>query len=729
MPTIQKLVESSNICNLLDDEKVREIGLNAQEGYVNDKASRMQWEERMAQANKLALQVASQKTFPWQGASNVKFPLVTVAAMQYAARAYPALVPGDDLVKVKVYPHQNDDWQRENLAARISTHMSWQNLEQMPEWEENHDKLLLVQAISGCPLIKRTFDPVAGRQKDKLVLPDNFVINYYCTDIQGAPRYTETYYLWPNDIYQRELDGRFTKDVPVTPTEPLESSDQLTEAKDERQGIRRGSSSGEDEGTKPFFTGEQSCWLDLDEDGYAEPYLVTFNIDSGRVHRICARYLPSGVKNKRGAVLGSPEWAEEPTVYAIDPVAIYTKYPFIPSPDGGFYDLGFGALLGPINESVNTSLNMMFDAGTMATLGGGFLGRGFKGKGGPFTFQPNEWKPVDAPGDDLRKNIMPLPVRDPPAILFQLLGFLVNYAERIASANDMQVGENIGQNTPAETARTMNENGQRVYSAIYKRTWRSMRNEFRIQADLNALFLDTEADYERTKALATAADYRAMGVFVRPAADPYVVSDSQKIQQAQLVVANSMQMPGHNRYQSLLRLYRVMKVPDIEQIMPAPMQQGPNGQMVPAKDFPPPGPDPKMLEVQIKEKAQQLKELEFQAGQRELQIKLQIDIATAQAKIADLQADAVLKTSQAKSAEADPAIKLIYAEIELQGQHKQHLQSMLDILTKNLGAKKDGESTGNDGNGVARMAAASAYASVPQSVAGLGSGNPTGMVQ
>lgn len=717
-PTIDQLVEAKNICDLLDAEEIQEIGADALAGYTTDKASRQEWEVRMAQANKLALQVMDQKTWPWQGASNVKFPLITVAAMQYAARAYPSLIPGDDLVKTKVYPHLNDDWQRETVAQRISDHMSWQNLEQIPEWEENRDKLLLVQAISGCPLTKRTFDPVAGRQRDKLVLPDNFVINYYCTDLIGAPRYTETFYLWPNDIYQRELDGRFSKDVEVKPSEPLQVTDPLTTAKDTRQGIQRpGDDNTEDQSSKGYFTGEQHCWLDLDEDGYAEPYIVTFNIDSGRVHRIVARYLPSGIKKREGKV------------YAIEPVEIYTKYPFIPAPDGGFYDLGFGALLGPINESVNTSLNQMFDAATMATLGGGFLGRGFKSKGGPFTFSPNEWKPVDAPGDDLRKNIMPLPVRDPPAILFQLLGFLVNYAERIASANDMQVGENIGQNTPAETARTMNENGQRVYSAIYKRTWRSLRNEFRIQFSLNALFLDTEPDYEQVKVMATVQDYRKAGLFVRPAADPYIVSDTQKVQQASAVLQASNTMPGFNRYQVGLRWLKAMRVPDIEQIYPQPMTQGPNGQPMPAKDFPPPGPDAKMLEVQIKQQAQQLKEMEFQAAQRELQIKLQIEIAATQAKNMDLEADARLKMAQAGAAQADPIIKMIYADIERNGQHLNHLQSLLDIITKNLGEKKDGESAGNGGAGVARVATSLANAAIPQSVAGLGSGNPTGMVQ
>ena len=722
---IDQLVAATNIADLLDKEEVIRIGQAALEGYTMDKASRAEWEQRMANANKLALQVREDKNFPWVGASNVKFPLVTVAAMQYAARAYPSLISGNELVKAKVWGDDTDATDR--IASRIEEHMSWQNLEQMPEWEENSDKLLLIQGITGCPHRKRTFDPVSGRQRDKLVLPDNFVINYYCTDLLGAPRYTEWYYLWPNDIYQREMDGRFSKDVEVSPAEPLDGTDELTLAKDERQGIRPPGDSDGDAvaASMPFLTGEQSCWLDLDDDGYAEPYIVTFNIDSGKVHRIVARYLPSGVKDRRGQSLGSEEWKKgDQRVYAIEPVEIYTKFPFIPSPDGGYYDLGLGTLLGPINESVNTAFNQSFDAATMATLGGGFLGRGFKSKGGPFTFQPQEWKPVDAPGDDLRKNVLPLPVRNPPTILFQLIGFLVNYAERIVSANDMQVGENVGQNTPAETARTMNENGQRVYSAIYKRTWRSLRNEFKIQASLNALFLDQEADYPQIRKMATVEDYRAMGVFVKPAADPRVTSDVTRVQQAQLIVQNAMTLPGHNKYQCVLRLYKAMNVPDIAKILPPPTQQGPDGKPQPAPDWPAP-PNPKMLEVQIKQGELQLKTQQFQSDQMEMKIQLQMDIQESLANVEKMKAQAVKLLADAKGAEVEPIIKMIYAQIEAEGKRQDRIMKMIDLAASHM-EKANGA---NDGGRMERVGAAAPNGGVPQAAAPVGPGNPGGMVQ
>jgi len=714
--SLAKLVKATNICTLLDEDTVKKIGMAALDGYTQDLSSRAQWELRNANAMKLALQVTEAKTFPWPGAANVKFPLVTVAAMQYQAKAYPALIDGNDLVKCKVFG-SDPSGEKAALGLRLSTHMTWQNLEQDDAYEEEMDKLLLVQAINGCAFKKRLFDPAKGHQISRLTLPQNFVINYFARDLATAPRYTETYYLSENDLQQRILDGRFADlEANGRETEPdatAQAQSPITVARDERQGLVRPAQ----DSITPYFTGEQYCWLDLDGDDFAEPYIVTFDIASGSIYRIVARYLPSGIKKVKG------------NVYEIEPVKIFTKYGFIPSPDGGFYDLGLGALLGPINESVNTGFNQSFDAATMATLGGGFLGRGFKSKAGAFTFQPNQWFPVDAPGDDLRKSILPLPVRDPPPILFQIIQFLVSYAERIVSSTDLQVGENVGQNTPAETARTMDQNGARVYNSIYKRSWRAMRDEFRIQANLNKLFFAADVDYERlthgTDAMVQPDDYGAYGLSVRPAADPHIVSDTQRIDQADKVASMAMQLPGFNRYQAILRALRARNIPNIEEIFPPPMTQGPDGKPIPSKDFPPPGPDPKMLDVQIKAAAQHLKEVEFQAAQREKQVTLQMELFKTQAQIAQMQADASLKLSQAKGAEVDPQIKLLYAEIESQGNKRQHILDLLDIITRNLGAK-DGESK-RSGNGA--LEAPGTNAAIAGAFAPVGVGNPGGMAQ
>jgi hypothetical protein len=350
----------------------------------------------------------------------------------------------------------------------------------------------------------------------------------------------------------------------------------------------------------------------------------------------------------------------------------------------------------------------MFDAGTMETLGGGFLGRGFKGKGGAITFQPNQWYPVDAPGDDLRKNILPLPVRSPSAVLLQLLGMLIQYGERIVSATDLQVGENVGQNTPAETARTMNENGSRVYSAIHKRNWRAMKEEFNLQFDLNKLYLEVDQDYTELTtgkgAMVLASDYQEPSLTIRPAADPHVVSDTQKIDQAKLVAGNAVQLPGHNKYQALLRLYKAMQIPNIDEIMPPPQQPGPPGPdgkptMQPAADFPP-MPNPKMMDAQLKQKQFELQVAQFKAERQDAQIQLQLEVQSNQAEIMKLYAQAEKALAEAKGVATQDQINIINAQIQAVKLKNEGLLKALSIIQKDMEHQRE---HGNQGSGVAGM--------------------------
>jgi len=706
---LDRLMREPNLVPLLDEKDVQAIGAWAAAGYTQDLNSRVEWSTRQAQANKLALQVFEEKTFPWPGAASVKFPLITVAALQYHAKSYPALVSGTDLVKCRVIG-LDPTGQKTARAARISTHMSWQNLEQDSGWEQDHSKLLLVQAIAGCAFKKRVYEPGHAKQSGRLVLPENMVVNYFATNLEDARRYTHTYYLNHNNIYQRELDGRFS---PVeTQPEARTGTEQEQQARDERQGITQ----PQKDDITPFFTGEQYCWIDLDGDGYEEPYIVTFDIATNAVRRIVARFLPGGVKKR------------EEDVYKITPIKVFVKYGFIPSPDGGFYDLGLGSILGPLNETVNTTINQMLDAGTMATLGGGFLGRGFKGKGGAITFQPNQWYPVDAPGDDIRKNVLPLPVREPSQVLFQLLGLLLQYGERIVSATELQMGENIGQNTPAETARTMNENGARIYNALYKGTWLCMREEFRIQFELNSLYLDVDQDYtELTSgqgAMISAEDYVGPSLDVRPAADPHVVSDEQKIQQARIVFQNSLQVPGHNRYQATKRLYESMKIANIDQILPPPQGPGPDGKPQPLPDFPP-MPNPKMMRAQLDQQEFQLEVARFKAEQQQTKIELQMEVQKNQAEIMKLYAQAEKFMAEAKGVDVGHQIAIVEAQIGALKTRNEGLLKALSIIQK----ETEGDKGGAKRPGMGAMGGTGADEGVPQVPGGNGAAGTAGLAQ
>src|SRR2546427_1197948 len=72
-------------------EDLATLGTWVWEGYEQDLHSCEKWRTRTNAAMDLALQLQKDKTFPWPNCSNVAFPLVTIAAMQFHSRAYPAI--------------------------------------------------------------------------------------------------------------------------------------------------------------------------------------------------------------------------------------------------------------------------------------------------------------------------------------------------------------------------------------------------------------------------------------------------------------------------------------------------------------------------------------------------------------------------------------------------------------------------------------------------------------
>ena len=666
---IEELLRSPNIADMMDDDALSSLGQTLMNDITLDLNSRIEWEERNEKASKLALQVVERKTFPWPGASNVKFPLITIAAMQYHSRAYPALISNNNVVKCKVYG-KDDDGEMHKRAERISRHMTYQVMEEDEGWEENTDRTLLVQAIAGTAIKKSYFDPVKGHNVSELVLPNDFIVNYYTKSIAESPRVSQRILLSSNDLHERQVRGLFCEyDDQPPPSTPNQSM--LTNAREDAQGVRM--PTGDPDAPYEFF--ETHFWHDFDEDGYKEPYIAYIRRDTSKIYRIVARYFEDSIEYHNGEII------------RIKPEQYFTKYGFVPSPDGGFYDLGFGVLLGPTNDSVNTIVNQLIDAGTMSVTGGGFLGRGVKIKGGDYSFKPHEWKRVDSTGDDLRANIFPLPIREPNAVSFQLLNLLINYGERIAGATDMMTGVSPGQNTPAETSRNVVEQGMKVFNGIYKRTWRAMKEEFQKLYRLNQLYLPSEPvefEYNNELQFVLPDDYAMDMKLVKPAADPNVVSDSQRQMQAQAVLQLAQSSGGFNMYEVQKRYLDALKVNGIDQILPDP--KGPNAIK--------PGPSEKMQIEQMKNEERAMNhQLKFKLGIAKLMQEAELQ----QAKITELQAKAVLELEQADGVKSGHAIAMLEAQI---GAKREHVNGILKSIEMMTNLEKEAS---NDGARVSGM--------------------------
>ena len=652
-------IKSLNLCDRFDEADLTTIGGWVINGYTRDEWSRNKWLKRTEAAMDLALQIQKDKTYPWPNCSNVAFPLITIAVMQFHARAYPALISGTDLVKARVVG-DDPEGKLKARANRISTHMSWQGLEQDQPWEEQQDRLLLNVAVVGSAFKKSYYSPKKGHNISELVLARDLVLDYWAKSVEDCPRKTHIIPLYRNDIYERVKRETF-RDILSEGWYGQPPKTDTTQAKINADN-RQGKTLPQPDDTTPFTFLEQHCSLDLDGDGYAEPYIITVEKSTGCVVRIVTRFDREEdiERNQAGEII---------SILAME---YFTKYPFIPSPDGGIYDIGFGVLLGPLNESVNTITNQMIDAGTMQNGGGGFLGRGVKIRGGVYTFSPLEWKRVDSTGDDLRKNIVPLPTAEPSTVLFQLLSFLVNYTNRISGSTDMLVGENPGQNTPAQTAQEMVQQGEKIYSALFKRIWRAMKEEFKKLYTLNAIYLPDKVPFGENGAFALREDYLGDPSTVVPAADPQVTSETQQIQRAMAISDRAKTVPGYDIGESERRLLKAMKIDSPETLYPGP-------------DKVPQGEDPKITIQKLKnENAQGLQQAELKASQTEFLLKMMQEQKLNEAMILELQAKASKEEAEAASESANHQVALLDALVGAAKARNEHLNTQISHLVKVL---------------------------------------------
>jgi chaperonin GroES len=543
-----------NIIDHLPKAKTDGIASTVIEEYELDDKSREFWKTSTKKAMDLAMLVSEPKTYPWTNAANIKYPLLTTAALQFNARAYPAIVQGSNVVKCKVWGN-DDDGQKAARAERVSEHLSYQLLE-LPEWEEDTDKLLVILPIVGCAFRKIFYDPSLSRNSTRLVTADRLVVNYWARSLEDAPRVTEEMHLYPYEIEERIRSGRFIKfdySQAVANALPTDTKDKDDKRPDEQ------------DRDAPHLFLEQHRLLDLDDDGYSEPYIVTVHHSSATVVRIVANYDKDTISIQDGKVA------------AIRKQQYYVKYMFLPAPDGGFYGLGFGWLLNDIGEAINTSTNQQLDAATVANVQGGLVSDSLGIKERKITLAPGEWKVIKSSGR-LQDNVMPINYPGPSQASFNLLEFLLAGAKEIASIKDVLTGEGMGKNASPTTTMAMIEQGLQVFTAIYKRIHRSLKTELGIHARLNRKNLDPQRYNQffddQQQQFDPKVDYNEQDCDILPVSDPNNVSKMQKLAKAQFIEQTiaADESGVLNKQEGYKRLFEAADIEDVEKLFNPPQQ-------------------------------------------------------------------------------------------------------------------------------------------------------------
>lgn len=618
-----RILESQNLVEELDEDTLREIYRDVKEGYELDERSRSGWKKGAEHNMKLATQIAEKKTFPWPDAANVKFPLVTIAVIQFAARAYPSLIPPRDAVKGLVIGQPTPE--KEARAKRVGDYMTYQVLEEIPDWDEDMDKLIHIVPILGNAFKKTFFDPDLGIERSQLVLPTDLVADYYGRSIEEVSRKTHVFKLYPNEVEQK-FRSKFFSRVSLPESTLVRKG---TEVSDMAHDLVPGGRAGD----SPYEVLEQHCWIDLDDDGLQEPYIVTIIPDAEECVRIVPRFNEDSIRVN-----------EDNEVIRIHPDEYFTNFIFIPDPESGIYGFGFGRLLGPLNETLNTTINQLLDGGTLSNLQSGFLSRGIRIKTGNTSFAPGEWKQIETSFDDIRKGIFPLPVKEPSQTLFNLLGVMVEQGEKLGTINDLMMGNSPGQNQPYSTTERVLEEGLKMFSSIHKRLHKSLKKEYRKLFKLNSEFLEDEKYYtvldingDQENPIISRQDFEMEDVNVVPASDPDVTSDMLKLAKNESLLA-FVQMGTVNPQEATRRVLEAQNHMGIEALM----------------EIPEPQPD---FETQLKMQ-------EFQHKQQLDTVELQFRALELQAGVFKDRAQGVLTLAKAQSLEDKTVLEQLKLELE-----------------------------------------------------------------
>jgi len=532
-----------NLAEEMDDRVLGRMSSQLVSDYKRDKVSRGDWEQAYTQGLDLLGFKYVNNTRPFQGASGVTHPLLSEAVTQFQAQAYKELLPSDGPVRTSIIGSDTPEVTQQ--AERVQNFMNYMLMEEMEEYTPDTDQLLFYLPLAGSAFKKIYYDEIKQRAVAKFVPAEDLIVPYYATDLKDCERITHLVKMSENDVLKQQKAG-FYRDVELTPKQPEKSP--IQDKLNELEGVKP---AGEKEYQYNILEMHVDCNLEefeaeTSEKKVKKPYIVSIDEGSGKILSIYRNY------NQDDDTESRKEY--------------FVHYKFLPGL--GFYGFGLIHMIGGLSRSATQALRQLLDAGTLANLPAGFKSRGIRIRDDDQPFQPGEFRDVDAPGGNIKDQFQILPFKEPSGTLFQLLGFVVQAGQRFASIADMQMGEDA-QNRAVGTTIALLERGSRVMSAIHKRCYYAMRQEFRLLSKVFADYLPPVYPYAVTNAdrFVKLQDFDDR-VDVIPVADPNIFSMSQRVTLANenlKIAASNPQM--HNLREAYRRVYEALGTKNIDALL------------------------------------------------------------------------------------------------------------------------------------------------------------------
>jgi hypothetical protein len=542
----------SNLAEFLDDGVLDPLGNKLYDQYTEYKESRADWEDSYKDGLSLLGFKYERKTEPFRNAAGVNHPVLAEAVTQFQAQAYKELLPADGPVRAQILGDPTAA--KQDQATRVKDFMNYQIMDQMKEYEPEFDQMLFYLPLSGSTFKKVYYDDLLGRAVSKFVPADDLIVPYSANSLDDAEAIVHVIKISENELRKQQVNG-FYRDIELG--EPTGREDQLEDKKLELEGVQK---DGEDQHTL------YEIHTDLDIEGYEDvgedgeptgiklPYIVTIAESNSKILSIRRNYNPDDPQKKKKNY--------------------FVQFKFLPGT--GFYGFGLIHMIGGLTRTATTALRQLLDAGTLSNLPSGFKSRGIRIRDDAQPLQPGEFRDVDAPGGNIKDQFMTLPFKGPDQTLLSLMGIVVSGAQRFAAIADMQVGD-MNQQAAVGTTVALLERGSRVMSAIHKRLYVGLKQEFKLLAEVFKTYLPPVYPYDVPGASREikVQDFDDK-VDILPIADPNIFSQTQRISLAQSQLQLAQSNPQiHNLYQAYRSMYEALGVKNINSILPPPAQPMP----------------------------------------------------------------------------------------------------------------------------------------------------------
>ena len=528
-----------DLSETLDEDDLVEISNNVLDNFEADKDSRAEWESMFERGFELLGLKLEQGTEPFEGACTAVHPLLIESAVKFQSKASGELFPSSGPVKTQILGKSTPE--KELQANRVQSFMNFQLTEQMPEYFDEFERMLFHLPLIGSAFKKLYYDATTKRPHSEFISIDQFYVSYYATDLANADRYTHVIYRSPVEL-AKDIRAGVYQDIDL----PTPSSNNITPFTEKMDTILGLSPSSDND--PQYVLLEQHCYLNIEDEDEACPYIVTIEQQSKQVLSIRRNYKQDDLNKEK--------------------INHFVHYRFVPG--FGFYGLGLIHFLGNLTMSATAAMRSLIDAGQFANLPGGFKAKGVRMVGDNDPISPGEFKEVEATGIDLSKAIVPLPYKEPSSTLFQMLNFVTAAGQKFADSTE-QVISDAASYGPVGTTMALLEASSKFFSAIHKRLHKSQKDEFRILARIDYDYLPNEYPYD--------VPYEDRSIFkndfdgridIIPVSDPNIPSNAHRMMMANMALQMAQQSPpGMFNLEALNRtILNAANMPNVEEILP-----------------------------------------------------------------------------------------------------------------------------------------------------------------